>query len=160
MFLYIYADFFSLYKPGQIEEVMAGRMGPLPVTQGSLLTAAVLMLIPALMVFLSLALKPVVGRWANIILGVLYTAVNIGNLVGETWAFYLLFGVVEMALTLLIVGYAWKWRHAEAFDVQQQAHISRKEQTHENLAEIWRFRRAVPGSRVPDRNGALYRRAG
>ena len=114
MFLYIYADFFSLYKPGQIEEVMAGRMGPLPVTQGSVLTAAVLMLIPALMVFLSLALKPVVGRWANIILGALYTAVNIGNLVGETWAFYLLFGVVEMALTLLIVGYAWKWRHAEA----------------------------------------------
>ena len=34
MFLYIYADFFSLYKPGQIEEVMAGRMGPLPITQG------------------------------------------------------------------------------------------------------------------------------
>ena len=113
MFLYIYADFFSLYKPGQIEEVMAGHMGPLPATQGSVLTAAVLMLIPALMVFLSLALKPVVGRWANIILGALYTAVNIGNLVGETWAFYLLFGVVEMALTLLIVGYAWKWRNPE-----------------------------------------------
>ena len=38
---------------------MAGRMGPFPVTQGSLLTAAILMLIPGLMVFLSLALKPV-----------------------------------------------------------------------------------------------------
>ena len=92
---------------------MAGRMGPFPVTQGSLLTAAILMLIPAVMVFLSLALKPRVGRWANIILGVLYTAVNIGNLVGETWAFYLLFGIVEMALTLLIVGYAWQWRNPE-----------------------------------------------
>lgn len=114
MFLYIYADIFSLYKPGQIEEVMAGRMGPFPVTQGSLLTAAILMLIPALMVFLSLALKPVVARWANIILGLLYTVVNIGNLVGETWAFYILFGLVEVALTLLIVGYAWKWRNAEA----------------------------------------------
>lgn len=114
MFLYIYADYFSLYKPGQMEEVMAGRMGPFPVTQASLLTAAILMLIPALMVFLSLALKPRVGRWANIILGALYTAVNIGNLVGETWAFYLLFGIVEMALTLLIVGYAWTWRNAEA----------------------------------------------
>jgi hypothetical protein len=88
-------------------------MGPFPVTQGSLLTAAVLTLIPALMVFLSLALKPVVARWANIILGLLYTVVNIGNLVGETWAFYILCGVVEMALTLLIVGYAWKWRNSE-----------------------------------------------
>ena len=114
MFLYIYADIFSLYKPGQVEEMMAGRMGPFPVTQGSLLTAAVLMLIPALMVFLSLALKPRVDRWANIILGVLYTAVNIGNLVGETWAFYILYGIVEMAITLLIVGYAWKWRNPRA----------------------------------------------
>lgn len=113
MFLYIYADHFSLFKPGQVEEVMAGRMGPFPVTQASLLTAAILMLIPAVMIFLSLALKPVVARWTNIILGALYTAVNIGNLVGETWAFYILFGVVEMALTLLIVGYAWKWRNAE-----------------------------------------------
>jgi hypothetical protein len=114
MFLYIYADFFSLHKPGQMEEVMAGRMGPLPVTQGSLLTASILMLIPAVMVFLSLALKPRVGRWVNITLGVLYTAVNIWNLVGETWAFYILFGILEMALTLLIVWYAWKWRNSES----------------------------------------------
>ncbi len=114
MFLYIYADFFSLFRPGHIEEVMAGRMGPFPVTQASLLTAAILMLIPALMIFLSLALKPRVGRWVNIILGLLYTVVNISNLVGESWAFYLLFGIVEIALTLLIVWYAWRWRTVEA----------------------------------------------
>lgn len=114
MFLYIYADFFSLFRPGHIEEVMAGRMGPFPVTQASLLTAAILMLIPALMIFLSLALKPRVGRWVNIILGLLYTVVNISNLVGESWAFYLLFGIVEIAITLLIVWYAWRWRTVEA----------------------------------------------
>lgn len=114
MFLYIYADHFSLFRPGQLEEMMGGRMGPFSVTQGSLLTAAILMLIPAVMVFLSLALKPKVGRWVNIILGLLYTAVNISNLVGETWAYYLLFGIVELALTLLIAGYAWQWRNPEA----------------------------------------------
>ena len=92
---------------------MAGRMGPFPVTQSSLFTASILMLIPAVMVFLSLALKPRVDRWVSIILGVLYTAVNIGNLVGETWVFYILFGILEVALTLLIVGYAWKWRNSE-----------------------------------------------
>ena len=113
MFLYVYADIISLLRPGQIEEMVSGQMGPFPVTQGSLVTASILMMIPAVMVFLSLALKPRVGRWANIILGVLYTAVNIGNLVGVTWAYYLLFGIVEMALTLLIVGYAWKWRNPE-----------------------------------------------
>jgi hypothetical protein len=55
-----------------------------------------------------------VARWANIVLGLLYTAVNVGNLVGETWAFYILYGIVEMALTLLVVWHAWKWRHPEA----------------------------------------------
>jgi hypothetical protein len=113
MLLYIYADHFSLFRPGQIEEMLAGRMGPFPVTQGSLLAASILMLIPALMVFLSLALQPKVDRWVNIILGVLYTVVNIGNLVGETWAFYLLFGFVEMAPTLLIVRHAWRWHNPE-----------------------------------------------
>jgi hypothetical protein len=113
MFLYIYADHLSLFKTGQIEEMMAGRMGPFPVTQGSLLSAAILMLIPAVMIFLSTALRRGVNRWANIVLGVLYTAVNIGNLVGETWAFYICYGMAEMALTLLIVGHAWKWRNPE-----------------------------------------------
>ena len=113
MFIYIYADILSLFKPGQIEEMISGRMGPFPVTQGSLLSASILMMIPAVMVFLSLTLKPKVNRWANIILGVLYTFVNISNLIGETWVYYISFVVVEIALTLLIVWYAWKWRNPE-----------------------------------------------
>ena len=34
MLLYIYADILSLFRPGQIEEMLEGRMGPFPVTQG------------------------------------------------------------------------------------------------------------------------------
>ena len=113
MLLYIYADHFSLFRTGQIEEMMSGRIGPFPVTQGSLLAFSILMMIPAVMVFLSLALKPTVSRWANIILGVLYTFVNISNLIGETWVYYMFFGVVEIVLTFLIVWYAWKWRNPE-----------------------------------------------
>jgi uncharacterized membrane protein len=77
------------------------------------LAASILMMIPAMMVFLSLTLKPKVNRWANIIFGVLYTFVNISNLVGETWAFYIFFGSVEIVLTSLIAGYAWKQRIPE-----------------------------------------------
>lgn len=109
MFLYVYADILSLFRPGQLQEMLEGRMGPFPATQGSLLTAAILMIIPALMVFLSLAMKSNVARWANIAAGVLYTLVNISNILGEAWAYYILFGVVEILLTLLIVRYAWKW---------------------------------------------------
>jgi Family of unknown function (DUF6326) len=114
MLIYIYADILSFFKPDAIKKTMDGFMGPFPVTQGSLLSASILMTIPAVMVFLSLTLKPKVNRWANIILGVLFTFVNISNLIGETsWIFYMSFVVVEIALTLLIVGYAWKWRNPE-----------------------------------------------
>ncbi|MDQ3004687.1 MAG: DUF6326 family protein [Chloroflexota bacterium] len=109
MLLYIYADILSLFRPGQIEEMIDGRMGPLPVTQVSLLGASILMIIPAVMVFLSLTLKPKVNRWANILIGVLYTLVNISNLIGETWAYYIFFGFVEIVLALLIVWQASKW---------------------------------------------------
>lgn len=109
MLFYIYADILSLFRPGQVVEMLEGRMGPFPVTQGSLLTASILMIIPAVMVFLSLTLKPKVNRSANITLGVLYTLVNISNLIGETWAYYILFGIVEIVCTLLIVWYSRKW---------------------------------------------------
>ena len=109
MLLYIYADILSLFRPGQIEEMIEGRMGPFPVTQVSLLTASILMIIPAIMVFLSLTLKPKVNRWTNIAMGILYTLVNISNLIGEAWVYYISFGIVEIVLTLLIVWYAWKW---------------------------------------------------
>lgn len=114
MLLYIYADIFSLYRPGAIEAMMGGRMGPFPVTQVSLLTASILTIIPAIMVFLSLSLQHKAARWTNIILGVLYTLVNISNLIGEPWAFYVLSGSLELALTLLIAWKAWKWRSPEA----------------------------------------------
>jgi len=113
MLLYIYADILSLFRPGQVEEMIAGLMGPFPVTQASLLTASILMIIPAVMVFLSLILKPKVNRRVNISLGVLYTLVNISNLIGETWVYYIVFGVVEIVLTLLMVWYAWKWTNSE-----------------------------------------------
>ena len=113
MLLYIYADILSLFRPGQIEEMIKGLMGPFPVTQVSLLVASILMIIPAVMVFLSLTLKPKVDRWANITLGVLYTFVNVSNLIGETWTYYIFFGIVEIVLTLLIVWYAWRWPNPE-----------------------------------------------
>ena len=114
MLVYIYADIISLFKPGVVDEIAAGRMGPFPATQGSLFAAAVLMVIPAVMVALSITLKSRVNRWTNIILGVLYTFVNIGNLIGEPWAYYVLFVAAEIVLTCLITWFAWKWPKAEA----------------------------------------------
>ena len=67
-------------------------------------------IVPALMTFLTLVLRGNVARWTNVALGAVYTAVNISNLIGETWAYYLLFGCIEVVLSVLIVWYAWRWR--------------------------------------------------
>lgn len=109
MFCYVYGDYFGLHKPGTLQEMIAGKMGPLgETTQGVLLGTSALMAIPSLMVFLSLVLPSVVNRWTNIVLGTLYTAIILITMPGA-WYFYLFLGVIEAVLTALIVWYAWTW---------------------------------------------------
>jgi len=111
MALYIYNDYFSLYKPGSVEEMLQGNMGPFPVTQIALFSAALLMAIPAMMIFLSLIMKPNLNRIVNVILGLLYVVVMIVSVQGE-WLYYIFMGIVEIILTALIIWYAIKWpRH-------------------------------------------------
>lgn len=89
--------------------MMSGRMGPLgPTTQWVLFGTSAMMAIPSVMAFLSIALRASVSRWANIVFGVIYALIILTSLPG-TWAFYIGFGVVEIALTMLIVGHAWRW---------------------------------------------------
>jgi hypothetical protein len=109
MALYIYADFLSLYRPGQIEEVRRGVMGPFEVSQATLLVVSLIVMIPAIMIVLSLLLSPRASRSLNVVLAILYTLVNINNLVGEEWAYYFLFGIAEIAITGLIFFTAWRW---------------------------------------------------
>jgi hypothetical protein len=108
MLLYVYADVLSLYRPGQVDEIRDGMMGPFEVSQAVLLAASVVVIIPAFMIFLSLILPSRMNRWTNITAGVVLTLVNISNVLGETWVYYWVFGILEILITLLIVRYAWK----------------------------------------------------
>ncbi len=108
MFLYVYADVLSIYRPGQIDEIRDGMMGPFEVSQSVLLSASVVVIIPAFMIFLSLILPSRVNRWTNIAVGVVFILVNISNVIGETWVYYWVFGILEILVTFLIVRYAWK----------------------------------------------------
>jgi len=109
MFCYVYGDIFWFYKPGKLDEMLAGKMPPFShVTQGVLLTTSVSMAIPALMIFLSVALKAKAGRWLNVVMGALY-AVFVAVTMPGAWSFYLFFGSLDILLTLLIVWNAWRW---------------------------------------------------
>jgi hypothetical protein len=113
MFCYIYADYFGLYVPGALQRMLAGKMGPLgPTTQGVLVGTSAMMAIPAVMIFLSVALKPKLNRWLNLIFGVLYTLIIL--LTMWDWAFYIFYGIIEVVLTALIVWHAWNWPRQEA----------------------------------------------
>lgn len=109
MFLYVYVDIFSLYKPGTIDDILVGRVWQFDITQAWALGALALMTVPSLMVILTLALSAQAARWTNVVIASLYLLVSIGNVVGETWTFLWLGSAVEALLLVFVVRYAWTW---------------------------------------------------
>jgi len=103
---YIYADVFTLFfNPGAHSVTM---------TQGIGLVFAIFMETAMAMVLLSRVLKYGLNRWANIIAGVIHTALVGYSLSAQTpLPFYIFFASIEIACTLFIVWYAWKWRNPE-----------------------------------------------
>lgn len=113
MFLYIYVDYFALYMPGKIKDILTGRVFVFDITQGFLLGALVSVTIPALMIFLSVALPAKVNRTTNIIIAAVYIPYTLFNLAGEAWMHMVYGAVVEVVLLCLIIFYAWKWPKIE-----------------------------------------------
>ncbi len=108
IFFYIYGDYFQLYQPGQLRDMAVGKTALGAVSQGILLGMSAIMIVPSLMPFLSLVLSVRFARWANIVAGTLYTAIMVLAIRGE-WRFYILYGLIEIVLTMLVVWYAWTW---------------------------------------------------
>ena len=117
MFFYIYADILLFYRQGHVAGLLAGKAGGMEITSAFVLVSALVMAIPSLMVFLSLALKATVNRWANIGVGAVYAAVLVATLfAGKITADSLLYAAVEAALIALIVWHAWMWPKDERAD--------------------------------------------
>ena len=113
MFLYIYVDYFALYMPYKVEDIQKGRVFVFDITQGFLLAALVSVTIPALMIFLSVALPAKVNRRTNIIIAAVYIPYTLFNLAGKAWMHMVFGAVVEVVLLCLIIRYAWKWFRIE-----------------------------------------------
>ena len=116
MFLYIYVDYFHLYMPGSLKEMLAGKVFVFDITQVFLFTALVSMTIPAVMIFFSVVLPAKVNRRANIIIAAVYIPYTLFNLAGEAWTHMVFGAVVEVVLLCLIIRYAWKWPRTQASD--------------------------------------------
>ena len=112
MFSWVYGDLLRLYsgdyKAG--EEITGNVMS----MDTLWMISAITMIIPAVMVFLSLTLKYKANRWANIIIGIFYTAYNLMGLPTYSSAYDRFLIFVSIVFTALIVWYAWKWPKQEA----------------------------------------------
>ena len=56
MFLYIYVDYFALYKPGVIDDILVGVVWEFDINQRFVIIGLALMAIPILMILLSTTL--------------------------------------------------------------------------------------------------------
>jgi len=109
LFVFIYVDHYSLFRADIRADIEAGKISGFTINQLFLLVVTAYIAVPALMVFLSLVLRPGVSRIANIVLGIIYALTIIGGAVGETNYYYVLGSVVEVMLLAAIVYYAWTW---------------------------------------------------
>ena len=110
MFLYIYVDYLHLYKPGAIDDILAGVVFEFDISQTFVVISLMLVGIPALMILLSTTLPARANRTLNLVVASLYIPVSAFNVLGESWILFYGLGVVlEVILLAYILRSAWTW---------------------------------------------------
>src|SRR4051794_12665620 len=117
MFLYIYVDYFALYKPGLIDNLRAGVVFELDISPTLLTMMLASVAIPALMVMLSMTLPARVNRATNLVVASLYMPYSVVNAAGESWDWAFFYGLsigLEVLLLAFILRSAWTWPRTAA----------------------------------------------
>jgi len=112
MFLYIYVDYFHLYKPGVIDNLRAGVVFEYDISPTLLTIMLASVAIPALMVMLSMTLPARVNRATNLVFALLYIPYSVVNAAGESWDWAFFYGLsigLEVLLLAFILRSAWTW---------------------------------------------------
>ena len=100
----------AIFEPGAMQEISAGVLAGMQMTPELILAAVVMMLVPLVMAFLSLTLTGSVNRWANVVLGIAYTAICLFDWLGSPAqpSYQILLYISKIMASALIVWYAWK----------------------------------------------------
>ena len=112
MFLYIYVDYLALYKPGFIDDILAGIVHEFDTGPTFVALALTLMAIPSLMILLSTTLPARVNRATNHVVATLFIPVTVYNAAGESWTYVYFYGFsigLEVLLLAFILRSAWTW---------------------------------------------------
>jgi len=107
---YIFCDVFTLFYPESLNQLIAGEMGGMEITQIFLLSFAVLMELTMVMIVLSRILSYKLNRLSNIVVGLIMTFIQAATLFSDdNTLHYIFFSFVEIGTTVFIVYYARKW---------------------------------------------------
>ena len=111
LFVFAYVDIFGFFRADVLEAALNGEVAAtgLAVNQAFLIATLVYILLPALMVVLSLMLRPRLNRMLNLVVSLVYAVTIIASCIGETWIYYLLGSLIEVALLATIALTAWRW---------------------------------------------------
>jgi len=109
---YIFCDVLSNMDPSVLKELLTGSVGGIAVTPTFLLSAAILMEIPFLMIVLSRILPFGANRVANIITGAFMILTQVGSFFVGTppSPHYIFFSIAEIAGCIAVVLLAAAWR--------------------------------------------------
>ncbi len=105
MLTYLLGDVLRIFAG----DFKAGEMMGAQATQAIFIGAAILMLIPIVMVVLSLTLKYPAIRWVTIIAAILLFVFNLIGLPTYPSAYDKFLIVVGLVFNVVTVWYAWKW---------------------------------------------------
>lgn len=112
LFVFAYVDIFGFWRTDVINGALTGKVpgADLRIDQTFLTLATVYILVPSLMIVASLLLHARVNRVLNIIVSLLYLTSIVVAVLGESWTYYILGSIVEIALLLAIMHSAWVWK--------------------------------------------------
>lgn len=114
MFIIIYLDYFHLYMPGSLNDMLAGKVHVFEVSQVFLVAALGMISAPALMIFLSVVLPAKLNRLFNIGVAAINVPLLLFNLDGVAWTHMIIGAAIQMILLGFILSYAWKWPKIES----------------------------------------------
>jgi len=111
----IFRDLHELGRPGFLEEMLAGVVNGIPVTDGLMLIGGIMIAAPLLLIPLIQFLNSKANRLANLVVGVL-------QIVSTIWVNQapdldnVFFAVIEITALLLILRLAWNWKEPRSLN--------------------------------------------
>ncbi|KQV68005.1 hypothetical protein ASC64_11460 [Nocardioides sp. Root122] len=115
MLLYAYVDILGFYTPGNVADILDGKVYEFDLSQTFSTTVLSVLAVPMFMVVLSTSLPARANRATNLVVAALFVPFTVFNVAGGFYLYFYGLGVVlELVVLALIVRWAWTWPRTTA----------------------------------------------